>query len=257
MAQRPIFIPSYRDYFFVEEKLIEFEWYAGFAKVQAQKSIASLHKAAAISKIDSILEISSKSTEKLGVALSAFNLIIRKDGKYLSVECAYQGSKCFQNGGPFSDLYYVSSKEAKTDERLRNSGDFIGYKFFEESFPINPVTAFYDWLYITALSQNSDLAEKLLKYQGFSDIAFNPKKSFNCQARAAALFVALHRNGEIQRVIKDRNYFIDLIKNKNSKDISSGKNTKKGNTRKEQSQQLELPIISKTDNPPGVQTPGS
>ena len=36
----------------------------------------------------------------------------------------------FANGGPFSEVYSVSSQEAKTDERLRNSGNFVGYDFF-------------------------------------------------------------------------------------------------------------------------------
>lgn len=242
MAKRPIFIPNYKGFPFVKEELIEFEWHAGFAKVQAQKSIASLHEAAAKAEIENILEISSKSSEELGVCLSAFNLKIIKDSKYLSVECAYQGSKFFENGGPFSDLYSVSSREAKTDERLRTSGDFVGYIFFGENFPITPVTVFYDWLYLTALSQNSSLSDKLLKYDGFSDIVFNPRKSLNCQARAAALFVALHHKGELQRVIEDRDYYIDLMTNKNSKDMLPAKYAKKGNKSKEESPQLELPL---------------
>ncbi len=163
--------------------------------------------------------------------------------KYLQeVECAYQGSKVFANGGPFSDLYYVSSKEAKTDERLRNSGNFVGYEFFGENFLINPVTAFYDWLYLTALSQNPSLANKLFDYKGFSDIAFNPKKSFNCQARAAALFVSLCHNDEIDRVVEDKNYYIDLITKNNSNNISSMENQKKSNKSKEQYLQPELPF---------------
>jgi hypothetical protein len=242
MAQRPIFIPNLEGFPFVKEMLLEFEWHAGFAKVQAQKSIASLHMAAARAKIEPILEISSKSTEELGISLSSFNLKIVKDGKSLSVECAYQGSKFFANGGPFSSLYFVSSREAKTDERLRNSGEFVGYEFFGESFPINPVTAFYDWLYLNALSQNLNLAEKLLEYKSFSDIAFNPKKSLNCQARAAALFVTLHHNGEVQRVIEDRDYYFDLIANKNLKDIGSLKNSKNVEKSKGPFSQLELPL---------------
>jgi len=242
MAKRPIFIPKLEGFPFIEEKVIEFEWHAGFAKVQAQKSIASLHEVAASAKITPILEISSKSTEDLGVSLSAFNLKIIKNGKSLSVECAYQGSKFFVNGGPFSDLYFVSSREAKTDERLRNSGNFVGYELFGENFPINPVTAFYDWLYLTALSQNSSSADKLLEYKGFSDIVFNPKKSFNCQARAAALFVALHHKGEVQRVVRDKDYYLNLITDKNSKNISLLKNPKEQNKSKDQSLQLELPL---------------
>jgi hypothetical protein len=240
MAKRPIFVPNLDGFPFVKEIPIEFEWHSGFAKVQAQKSIASLHEATAKLGIFPILEISSKSTDRLGVALSAFNLLLSKEGKKLSVECAYQGSKIFRGGGPYSDLYWASSREAKTDERLRTSGDFVSYEFFGESFPVNPVTAFYDWLYLTALLQNLKLANKLPEFKGFSDIAFNPKKSLNCQARAAALFVSLHHNSQIQRVVEDREFYIALITNENSKNESSTKTGKITSESKEQSPQLEL-----------------
>lgn len=211
MAKRPIFIPKSDSFPFVKEMLINFEWHSGMAKVQAQKSIASLHEAAAKQKISPILEISSKSANYLGVSLSAFNLMLEVRGKKLSVECAYQGSKVFTNGGPYTDLYSASSRDAKTDERLRTAGDFVGYSFFGEHFTDKPVTAFYDWLYLTALSQNLDLANKLFEFQGFSDIVFNPDKSLNCQARAAALFVALYQKGEIEKALNDKNHYIYLI----------------------------------------------
>ncbi|MBV6627022.1 MAG: hypothetical protein KI793_29485 [Rivularia sp. (in: Bacteria)] len=211
MTKRPIFIPNLSGFSFVKEIVIEFKWHPGFSNVQAQKSIASLHEAAAEAKIAPILEISSKSNHKVGVSLSGFNLKMIKNERSLSVECAYQGSKVFANGGPFSDLYSASSKEAKTDERLRTSGNFVGYEFFGENFLINPVTAFYDWLYLTALSQNPSLFNQLFDFKAFSDIVFNPKKSLNTQARAAALFVSLCHQNEINRVIEDKNYYIDLI----------------------------------------------
>ena len=71
-------------------------------------------------------------------------------------ECAYQGSKVFENGGPYHELYLVSSQEAKTDDRLRNSGALVAFNFCGESFPIEPKTAFYDWLYMTALCQQKN-----------------------------------------------------------------------------------------------------
>ena len=132
----------------------------------------------------------------------------------MSVECAFQGSKVFEKGGPYSDLYSVSSKEAKTDDRLRNSGNLVAFNFLGENFPISPMTAFYDWLYISALWQNPNLAKRLATFQGFSDIAFNPDRSINCQARSAALFVSLQQNDAIERVIEDRDYYIRLITDK-------------------------------------------
>jgi DNA-dependent RNA polymerase auxiliary subunit epsilon len=238
MAKRPIFIPNSDSFPFVREMLINFEWHSGLAKVQAQKSIASLHEAAAKQKISPILEISSKSANYLGVSLSAFNLMLEVRGKKLSVECAYQGSKVFTNGGPYTDLYSASSRDAKTDERLRTAGDFVGYSFFGERFPDKPVTAFYDWLYLTALSQNLDLANKLFEFQGFSDIVFNPDKSLNYQARAAALFVALRQKEEVEKVLNDKNYYISLITNQISQTSYSLEKQIDTSEKREQKQEL-------------------
>ena len=212
MANRPVFRPDPSGFPFVKETLVSFQWYSGFAKTQAQKSIASLHASAARTGIEPVLEISSKSPLRLGIALSAFNLQLRMgEQPSMSVECAFQGSKVFEHGGPFTDLYSSTSRTAKQDPRIRNSGELTAFEFLGERFPTQPLTAFYDWLYITALSQNSALAERLLEYTGFSDIAFNPERSINCQARSAALFVALHHRSVIDHVIRDQDYYLRLI----------------------------------------------
>lgn len=217
MAKRPIFIPKSASFPFVEEVLIDFTWYAGYSIVQAQKSVLSLHNSAAQKGISPILEISSKSPDSLGVSLSAFNLILQVENSIqLSVECAFQGSKVFEKGGPFTDLYYKSSRDAKTDERIKNSGDVIGFNFMGVDFPTQPITAFYDWLYMMALLDNPDYAEALLSYKGFSDIAFNPEKSINCQARSAALFVAISQNrkNDVGEIIRNKNTYIDFVTGK-------------------------------------------
>ena len=214
MANRPIFIPDFNGFPYVDTVDIEFKWYPGFAKSQMQKSILSLHEAAEKQGIAPILEISRKSESYLGVSLSAFNLPLESEnGRKMSVECAYQGSKVFENGGPYDDLYFVSSKSAKTDERLQTSGELIGFNFCGEGFPTEPKTAFYDWLYITALYQKKkDLMQQLESYQGFSDIVFNPSKSLNCQARAAALYVSFSKNGLMDKqIISDKDYYIDIL----------------------------------------------
>ena len=78
MAKRPIFIPDFNGFPYVDTIDIEFKWHPGFAKSQLQKSIASLHAAAEqVNKISPILEISSKLTSRLGVSLSAFNLSLK------------------------------------------------------------------------------------------------------------------------------------------------------------------------------------
>lgn len=220
MARRPIFIPKPESFPFVVEIDIDFEWYPGFAKSQAQKSIQSLHNSAAQKGISPVLEISSKSSNPLGIALSAFNLHLKLDtGKIISVECAFQGSKVFKDGGPYNDLYDKSSRDAKTDRRLKSSGELTAFSLMGEQFPNKPVTAFYDWLYLKALFNNQELAVRLFSYNGFSDIAFNPDKSINCQARSAALFVGMSKdnNIDLERIIKDKNYYLELVTGEDAK----------------------------------------
>ena len=217
MANRPIFIPDFNGFPYVDTIDIEFKWHPGFAKSQMQKTILSLHEAAEKQGLAPILEISRKSTSRLGVSLSAFNLPLETASrKKMSVECAYQGSKVFENGGPYHDLYSASSRAAKTDERLKNSGELIAFDFCGEEFPTEPKTAFYDWLYITALYQKKkDLMPELETYQGFSDIVFNPNRSLNCQARAAALFVSLSKNGLIDKqIFRNKDYYLALLNGK-------------------------------------------
>ena len=218
MAKRPIFTPNFSGFPYVDAVDIEFKWHPGFAKSQLQKSIASLHEAAEkLNKISPILEISSKSMLPLGVSLSAFNLPLEiPNGQKINVECAYQGSKVFENGGPYHELYSGSSLEAKKDERLHNSGKLIAFNFCGEDFPTEPKTAFYDWLYMTALYQKKrNFVKELEVFQGFSDIVFNPNRSINCQARAAALFVSLSKNGLIdEQIFQDKDYYLALITGK-------------------------------------------
>lgn len=75
------------------------------------------------------------------------------------------------------------------------------------------ITLFYDWLYITALHQNRKLSDQILAYDGFTDIAFNPLKSWNCQARSAALYKALHETGQLEQVISDKACYTSLVTN--------------------------------------------
>ena len=226
MAKRPLFIPvipDSSDVSFVRTIDVEFKWFPGFAKSQRQKSIDSLHQAAKRLGIAPILEISGKSKSTLGVSLSAFNLKLRAPrGQVMSVECAYQGSKVFEKGGPYTDLYAVSSREAKTDDRHRTSGEIRSFRFDGEEFPTEPRTFFYDLLYLQALNQNPHLAEQLEKYKAFSDIVFNPQQSFSCQAHSAALYVSLSRQRLIKPdILQDSIYYKGLL-NGNQPDSQKG-----------------------------------
>ena len=114
----------------------------------------------------------------------------------------------FEHGGPYPDLLTVSPREAKRDERLRTGGKLTGFVFDGKDYPTEPKTAFYDYLYITALLENPVLAETVLSYDAFTDIEFNPQKSLNCQAAAAARFVSLHRLG----LLKEPFSFEDFLR---------------------------------------------
>ena len=210
MALRPVFIPNEEGPFLVTSKLVNFEYYSGFSIHQKQKSIDELHSS--IEKelgLINILEVSSKSKNKLGVDLSAFNLEINDKNKKYSVECAFQGSKVFENGGHFLDIFNKTSREAKKDERLTSSGNLIGFNFYHTSWGLTPPTAFYDWLYINTLNSHKNLHNDLLNYNAFTDIEFNPKKSLNCQAYSVAMFVSIYKRNLIN-LIKKPNSFLKL-----------------------------------------------
>lgn len=212
MAQRPVYIPR-TEKLGVETKVMEFEWFPGFSVSQKQKSIRALHKAAEIEGASPILEISSKSEIETGVKASAFNLMIAAgpNNIKMSVESAFQGSKYFQHSGPFQKAYDMSAREARKEVYSRKGGELSGFRFFDQEFPLEPKTYFYDWLYITALSQNPGLAEPITGFAGFTDIEFNPKKAINCQAYAAALFVSLRRQDLLGKAISSPEAFLGVV----------------------------------------------
>lgn len=216
MAFRPVFIPVLSGSTLVKTEIVEFQWFPGFSVSQKQKSIDSLHSSAkqGFVDLDKLLEISSKSVSDLGVALSAFNLTITtvKKQETFSVECAFQGSKVFSNGGPYRDIFNLSSREAKKDSRLKSSGKLIGFNFYGVEWPLEPATAFYDWIYINALRKHPVLADQLKQYSAFTDIEFNPDRSINCQAYSAALFVALKHRGLLEEAASSKKTFLNILK---------------------------------------------
>jgi len=177
------------------------------------QDVKSLHQAYLKESPNSkILEISSKSEVELGIKLSAFNLMITtKSGKCFSVESAFQASKVFEKGGPYKDLLDVSSREAKKDERLKNSGKVIEFTINGKTFPTEPKTYFYNWLYINTLSLFPDLTEELVSYDAFTDIVFNPQKSINCQAEAATIYVSLQKQQLLYEALKSKESFLEIV----------------------------------------------
>ena len=179
----------------VRSQTASFEWFAGFAVSQKQKSIASFHDMIRI-RGKKPLEISTKSPVPLGVKMSAFNL--KLDG--ITLECVFQSSKVFEHGGPYTDLLEKSPKDAKRDERLRSSGELTGFRYQGMDWALRPTTAFYDYIYYQAIRQtlSEEELKELIEYDAFTDIEFNDKKSRNTQARSAALVCTVYRmNGKL------------------------------------------------------------
>ena len=192
MAVRPVFAVTLDKTLFKKEN-VEFEYFKGFSISQKRKNICSLHAEYLKNNYKhNVLEISSKSDDELGVKLSAFNLMFRtKSGKKISVESAFQASKVFEKGGPYRDLLYQKSQISKKDKRLKNSGKITKFCFNGKIFEIEPKTYFYNWLYINTLDLN--------------------KKSINCQAEAAAIYVSLRKQELLKEALKDKEAFKNIV----------------------------------------------
>lgn len=196
MAKRPVFVSMKEaPYYKVVEP--EFKYYYGFSLSQNRKTISSLHEAfSSLCPELKVLETSSKSENDLGVKLSAFNLkTTNRDGFESSVECFYQGGKIFENGGPYYDLIKKTSREAKKEPRIYESGDITGFYLDGETYIQKNVEPFYSWLYINALIKDRYLSEEVEKYDAFTDIVYSPRQRIDtaCQARSAAIYVGLKR----------------------------------------------------------------
>ena len=215
MAERPIFMPAPESPDLVNELFLSIKWHPGFAQSQKEKNIKALHEAAAQRGIAPLLEISSKSKSERGRHMSAFHMAVpTKNFGRIKLELAFQGSKVFERGGPFTDLYRKGDDEigqAKRDPRLQESGRLTGFCFDGIDFPLEPKTAFYDWLYCSFLWDHRDWATKLYAYAGFTDIEFNPQRSINCQARAAALFLSLMKRGDLESALQSPTVFVQTL----------------------------------------------
>ena len=215
MAERPVFIPAPESDELVREMFLPLTWHSGFAQSQKEKNIAALHDAAAQRGLAPLLEISSKSNSERGRHMSAFHMTVpTKDYGRIKLELAFQGSKVFEHGGPYTDLYRKGDTEigqAKRDSRLQSSGRLVRFSFEGTDFPLEPKTAFYDWLYCTFLWEHREWAKKLYAYAGFTDIEFNPQRSINCQARSAALFLALMKRGDLEAALRSPDAFVEAL----------------------------------------------
>jgi len=215
MAERPIFGSAPESSELVKEVFLPLKWHPGFAQSQKEKNIEALHAAAREQGFSPLLEISSKSKSERGRHMSAFYMMVpTKQYGRIKLELAFQGSKVFERGGPFTDLYCKGDKEigeAKRDPRLKESGPLVGFCFEGIEFPLEPKSVFYDWLYCSFLSEYRDWAVKLYEYAGFSDIEFNPYRSINCQARSAALFLSLMKLQVLDEALQSPSDFVGVL----------------------------------------------
>ena len=189
MAQRPAFTARKG---VVVPWNANFEWFPGFSVTQKQKSIAAMHNALP----GVALEVSTKSPSELGRSLSAF--VLKLNGQ--SLESIFQGSKVFENGGPYTDIYSMWPRDAKHDSRLKSSGALKAFEYEGVRWELEPKTAFYDYLYVRAVKQSitPETLKGLLDYRFFTDIEFTPQRSINTQARSIVLVkLLLEEYGEI------------------------------------------------------------
>lgn len=227
MANRPVFasVLNPNSVAKVFRYDVEFEWNKGLARSQKKKNVKALHDAFIKRKgnvADMLLEVSSLSDLDLGVKLSAFNLDLDLEAmlaklehreavgsRMIKVEVAYQGAKCIDGEGPFLDILDMDSKEAKRDSRLK-AGPLTGFKLGECSFSLFPKTAFYNFLYLNALTQtqNRALWMEASSYIYFTDLNFNPAKGIACQADALALGVTLSNRKQLEIALESFDFFL-------------------------------------------------
>lgn len=188
-----------------------------------------------------ILEVSTASHDyETGQALSAMNLIYTDPDtlEFYPLENWFQSSKVFlkdgKERGPYRELlnirlakrYINPHPDKKTIEQLEGDplfdkiqGEINGskmscFRLSGKDYPLLPRSAFYDYLYVSALCQpqNRELAESLIEFRVFTDIMFNPgsgkTKRFNTQARSCAIYVALAKRGVLDEGVPSFQQFV-------------------------------------------------
>lgn len=248
MSRRPYFAPCKDSTGYDKYLSPEFGWHGGFALSQQQKNVSALHEA--IKRMHGagtrVLEVSTRSLEPLGKSLSAHNLMLSEGVlRGVTVENAFQCSKVYRRMsgeevyGPYPEYMNNRSKLIKRQIRERlalamdstvDTGDkalvdYISGRFSlkafqvgDKTYSLEPKIAFYALLYCTALhallKQSPHLWEELCGYDYFTDIAFNPEKSLNCQAAMVCFYITLRRRfGEdVEVLLRDEAAFWEQVK---------------------------------------------
>jgi hypothetical protein len=211
VATRPVFLPNYDSARLVDERSFDFAWSPGFAESQKKRNVTALHAAAKVGGISRILEISSKSDEKVGRRLSAFSLKVEIANGMFPLESVYQGAKLFEKCGPSPEIFGYEPREAKKYIRALECGRLVGFELEGRRYPLIPKNAFYDWLYIRALARHTEWIAENVNYEAYTDIEFNPEKQVNCQARAFAEYKSLAARSKLVHAIADFEYFSAML----------------------------------------------
>jgi len=107
MAEKPLFVPVSVGPKLVNEVYFSIVWHSGFAPSQKKKNIKALHEAAGQAGYSPLLEISTKSDEKVGQRLSAFRLKVHsKDAGEIPLESAFKEAK-YSNGAVHTKIFII------------------------------------------------------------------------------------------------------------------------------------------------------
>ena len=235
----------------VLEKEISFPFYSGFAPIQKRKNRDCMHESILKQEPKAkILEVSTKSNDKFGVNLSAFNLEL--DSR--PFECTFQEAKRFEISDSIKTKIEIDSKGkgkfiVDISDKLINDGEsyylapisdnprelkstikafckanksakLSHFNFRGEIFELNAGVAnsasfFYDFLYFRALRENFSQSEiaQILDYDIFTDIEFNHKVSINCQARSCALYRYALLNKKVDFYTQSKENFKSIYAN--------------------------------------------
>lgn len=205
MQQKPVFVSEERfPYFYTV--LVPFETVKASSEVKntVKSKVNSLHERfSRIYPDKKVLEISSASDEEVGKMLRSEILNKKVSSLDISapVENVFRGSCVFAGGGPYPEIFEMSPQAAKSDKRLKENGALTHYYYEEKEYPKRPRVAFYYWIYVNALLENQELAERVIRYDAFSDVSCNPGKKPFGAARGAAVFTALSRLGLLDQVV--------------------------------------------------------
>ena len=164
-------------------------------------SLDNLHRMVSVRLHVLALDVSTASRQKLGRELSAFNLTI--GGR--PVESLYQGSKVFVNNMQYTELYDYTPVEAKKYIGLKASYPIEEFKLDGITYPAEPTTLFFDWLYLRGVCAKYGSRLDLYNYDAFTDIQ-SSVTGIACQARSVAIYKLLQLQGRLG-IVNDFNKF--------------------------------------------------